>query len=345
MQIDLRSDTVTRPTSEMLEFMFNSKVGDDVYEEDPTVNELQDRMAEMFGMEAALFCPSGTMCNQIAIRISTRPQDEVICDQFSHIYLYEGGGIAANSMVSVRLLAGDRMRIRPEQIEANINMDNPHFTRTSLVSLENTCNKGGGSYYTMQEIQTISELCKKHQLRLHVDGARIFNALTETGDSPGDYGKYADTLSVCLSKGLGAPVGSVLMGSKDDIHQAKRVRKMMGGGMRQAGYLAAAGLYALDHHIQRLKIDHERAQRLGSYLTACEWVAELMPVETNIVAFKPNLAVAPRQEVVAHLNQRNIRVSIFGTGYIRFVTHLQITDEMIDKTLDALKAFSPGIPV
>ena len=339
--IDLRSDTVTCPTPEMLEYMMNTSVGDDVYGEDPTVNQLQERMADIFGMEAGLFCPSGTMCNQIAIRINTQPQDQVICDEQSHIYLYEGGGIAANSMVSVRLVKGDYMRISPEQVEKNINIDNPHFPRTKLVSLENTCNKGGGSYYRIEDVAAISEVCRRHELRLHIDGARLFNALVATGEDPRRYSQYVDTISICLSKGLGAPVGSVLLGSEKSIHHALRVRKMLGGGMRQAGYLAAAGLYALDHHIERLTEDHRRAHVLGSALSGCDWITELMPVHTNIICFKPDPTKVQVDVIGNYLNERGIKFSTFGEGYMRFVTHLQLTDEMVTQVSEALVSFRP----
>lgn len=335
--IDLRSDTVTRPTSDMKEAMFQAMVGDDVYGEDPTINALQEKAAKMFGMEAALFCPSGTMCNQVAIKLSTQPQDEVICDKWAHVYLYEGGGMMANSMVSVRLLDGDRMRISPQQVEAAINPENLHFPISRLVCLENTCNKGGGSYYTMDEIKAISEVCRDNHLRLHVDGARIFNALTETGDDPRDYGKYINTLSFCLSKGLGAPVGSMLVGSHDDIKKALRIRKMMGGGMRQAGYLAAAGLYALEHHIERLAEDHQRAQKLGEVLQQAGWVKELMPVETNILVFAPDPAYLSWQKLVERLDKAGILVSVFGNAYIRMVTHLDINDDDLDQVIGVLE--------
>lgn len=335
--IDLRSDTVTRPTPAMQEAMFHATVGDDVFGEDPTVNALQEKIAAMFGMEAALFCPSGTMCNQIAIRISTQPQDEVICDQFSHIYLYEGGGVAAHSLASVRLLPGDRMRLSPQQIEDNINPENIHFPTTTLVSLENTCNKGGGSYYTLSEVAAISEVCRRHGLKLHMDGARIFNALVASGDKAEDYGQYVNTISVCLSKGLGAPVGSLLLGSKADMKKALRVRKMFGGGMRQAGFLAAAGIYALDHHISRLSDDHRRAKALGETLDKLPWVAEMMPVETNIVVFRPDPSAMHWETLISHLKTQGILVSSFGNAWIRMVTHLDVNDEGIGRAVEVLK--------
>ena len=336
--IDLRSDTVTRPTSDMKEAMFQAMVGDDVYGEDPTINALQEKAAKMFGMEAALFCPSGTMCNQVAIKLSTQPQDEVICDKWAHVYLYEGGGMMANSMVSVRLLDGDRMRISPQQVEAAINPENLHFPISRLVCLENTCNKGGGSYYTMDEIKAISEVCRDNHLRLHVDGARIFNALTETGDDPRDYGKYINTLSFCLSKGLGAPVGSMLVGSHDDIKKALRIRKMMGGGMRQAGYLAAAGIYALDHHVERLKEDHENARCLAKAMEDLNYITNIRPVETNIVIFDI-VPPATTQEFLQYLEKNGVKGSAFGQNTIRFVTHLDVNADMIDKAIKVLQGF------
>jgi threonine aldolase len=334
--IDLRSDTVTKPTPGMLQAMFSAQVGDDVYEEDPTVNELQEKTARIFGMEAGLFCPSGTMTNQIAIRILTQPGDEVICDRLAHIYNYEGGGIAVNSLASVRLLYGDRGRFTPEDVLENINDDNVHYPKTSLVALENTVNKGGGCYYTLDQIAAISKVCKENNLSLHLDGARIFNALVATGENPAVYGKYFTTISVCLSKGLGAPVGSVLLGSRKLIDKAKRVRKLMGGGWRQAGFLAAAGIYALDHHIQRLAEDHVRAQRIALALQELSLVEEILPVETNIVIFKLN-SEKTTQDLLDYLKEQQILASAFGKDKIRMVTHLDFTDAMLERLIFVLK--------
>ena len=266
MIIDLRSDTFTLPTPDMKAAMMEAPLGDDVFGEDPTINALQEQAASRFGMEAGLFCPSGTMCNQIGIRIHTQPQDQVICDKRSHVYLYEGGGLAYNSMVSARLVDGPRGIVSPEMVETEINPENIHFPSSRLLVIENTCNKGGGSYYTLDQIRDLSAMCKRNGLKLHVDGARLFNALIATGEDAQEYGKYVDTISLCLSKGLGAPVGSILLGSKQDIAKALRVRKVLGGGMRQAGVLAAAGIYALTHHVDRLAEDHLRARRIESAL-------------------------------------------------------------------------------
>src|SRR6188768_973328 len=285
MTIDLRSDTVTRPGPAMLEAMHNAKVGDDVFEEDPSVMALEEKGAALFGKEAALFCPSGTMCNQIAIKLLTQPMNEIICDKNSHIYYYEGGGWAFHSGCSIRFINGDRGRITAQDVLDNINGDNVHLPVTKLVSIENTHNKGGGSYYSLQTLKEISAICRKHDLRLHLDGARIFNALTETGDTPAETGKLFDTISFCLSKGLGAPIGSLLVSTKENIKQARRIRKVFGGGMRQAGFIAAAGLYALENNISRMKEDHQRARELAKTISSLSYVKELLPVDTNIIVF------------------------------------------------------------
>nr|WP_194362482.1 GntG family PLP-dependent aldolase [Rufibacter sediminis] len=337
--IDLRSDTVTKPSPAMLEAMFQAQVGDDVYSEDPTVNELQAYGASLFGMEAGLFCPSGTMTNQIGIKLHTQPLSEVICDRTSHIYLYEAGGIAFNSAASVKLVDGVRGKISPEQVATSINPDNVHYPVSSLVSLENTCNKGGGAYYTISEIAAISEVCRQNRIALHLDGARVFNALVASGDDAREYGRYFNTISVCLSKGLGAPVGSLLLGPKPLIEQAKRVRKVLGGGWRQAGYLAAAGLYALQNNIQRLQVDHDRAKQLGNVLQQTSYVTEVTPVDTNIVIF----TLAPEVNMngyLAYLEEKGILATSFGPQMIRFVTHLDLKEEMMATVEDAITTFT-----
>ena len=333
---DLRSDTITRPTPAMLEAMMSAEVGDDVLGDDPSVNELQEKVATLFGMEAALFCPSGTMANQIALRISTNPQDEVICDKHSHIYLYEGGGMAYNSMLSPKLLTGDRGRLTAEQIKENINADDIHFPRTRLVGLENTMNKGGGSIYEIGEIRKIRAVCDAHGLLLHMDGARFFNALAETGEDPADYGGLFDTLSVCFSKGLGAPVGSVLLASKSMIKQATRVRKALGGAMRQAGYLAAACTYALDHHRARLTEDHQRARDIGKGLEGQPYIGQVIPVTTNIVIAELD-GISP-EEYLKKLNEKGVLAVSFGKKAVRFVTHLDFTDDHLEQTLSTFKS-------
>ena len=334
--IDLRSDTITRPTPAMKEAMMHAEVGDDVFQADPTVNALQQKLAGIFGMEDALLCPSGTMTNQIALRIQTQPQDEVICDKRSHIYLYEGGGMMYNSMVSPKLLDGDRGRITAEDIEAAVNPDDVHFPVSRLVSLENTMNKGGGSIYKLEEIRKIRSTCDRHGLRLHLDGARLYNALAETGESPVEYGQLFDTISICFSKGLGAPVGSVLLGSSENIKKARRVRKVMGGGMRQAGYLAAACLYALDHHVDRLKEDHRRARAIGDMAAASPHVKSVYPVETNIVIVELNDGIS-EQWMLEKLKEKGVLAVGFGKGLVRFVTHLDFNDTHLDQLAHVLQ--------
>ena len=327
--LDLRSDTLTLPTAGMKEAMFAAPLGDDVFGEDPTVNALETKIAALFGMEAALFCPSGTMTNQIAIRVHTGPQKEVICHQYSHIYLYEGGGIMANSMASVKLLTGNLGKITASQVAESINPDDVHAPETSLVSLENTMNKGGGSIYTLEEIKPIHALCREKGLKLHLDGARLFNALVETGESPADWGAHFDTISICLSKGLGCPIGSVLLGTKADIKRAKKVRKGFGGGMRQAGFLAAAGIYALDHQVERLKEDHHRARVLGQFLIQAPHVAEVLPVATNIVIARLE-GISP-EAYLQELTQKGIKGVKFGKDLVRFVTHLDFGDDHLEE--------------
>lgn len=320
----------------MLEAMFKAEVGDDVFGEEPTVNALEQKAAKLFGMEAALFCPSGTMTNQIAINVHTRPGDEVLCDVTSHIYNYEGGGIASNSGVQAQLIHGDEGRISAQQIVEHIKPTYDWMTRTTLVSIENTGNKAGGSYYSLQQMKELSEVCKKHELKYHLDGARIFNAIVENDYIPADLGKLFDSVSICLSKGLGAPVGSLLLGNKEFIKKARRVRKVFGGGMRQAGYLAAAGIYALDNHVRRLKEDHQRAKQLEKIVGKLDYVDRVIPVYTNIVIFNLNENIQP-QAYVEKLAAAGIKSSGFGKQAIRFVTHLDFTDDMLGKVEDILK--------
>ena len=329
MVIDLRSDTLTRPTQGMKEAMFSASIGDDVFGEDPTVNALEEKAAKLFGKEAAQFCPSGTMTNQIAIRLHTRIQTEVICHKHSHIYLYEGGGIMSNSLASVKLLEGDLGKITADQVRVAVNPDDVHAPETTLVSLENTMNKGGGSVYTLDEIKPIRKVCDEHGLKLHLDGARLFNALVETGESPADWGSQFDTISLCLSKGLGCPVGSLLLGSKADIKRARKVRKVWGGGMRQAGFLAAAGIYALDHHVERLKEDHQRAKALGRLLSGLSFVQEIFPVTTNVVIVRLE-GISP-ENFMQILTEKDIKAVKFGPDLVRFVTHLDFGDDQLEE--------------
>ncbi|MCB0557398.1 MAG: aminotransferase class I/II-fold pyridoxal phosphate-dependent enzyme [Lewinellaceae bacterium] len=334
--INLISDTVTKPTPGMLEAMMAAEVGDDVFGEDPTVNALEAKVAALFNKEAAIFCPSGTMTNQIAIKVHTQPLDEVICDEYSHIYQYEAGGYAYNSGVAINLLKGKHGKITATQIEAAIKPEFDWLPRTRLVVLENTCNKGGGSYYTLDEVRPISKLCWNRGLALHLDGARIFNALAETGETTHAVGEQFDSISLCLSKGLGAPVGSVLIGSEAFVKQARRIRKVMGGGMRQAGYLAAACIYALDHQVERLKEDNERAKQIGAVLEAMPYVSEVRPVQTNILIFDVNPPYTAAS-FLEKLAEKGIKASAFGPQTVRFVTHLDFTEEMLDRVVEVLK--------
>ncbi|MDZ7742542.1 MAG: low-specificity L-threonine aldolase [Bacteroidota bacterium] len=337
MTIDLRSDTVTKPTPKMLQAMFRAEVGDDVFEDDPTVKALEEKAAQLFNKEAGLFCPSGTMTNQIALKVHTQPGDEIICNEFSHIYRYEGGGAAFNSGASLRLLQGDRGRIKAHQIIENINPDDIHYPRTSLVVIENTSNKGGGSCYELKDMEEIHKTCNEKDLKLHLDGARIFNAIVAKRYTSMEIGDLFDSISICLSKGLGAPVGSVLIGNKDFIKQARRVRKVFGGGMRQAGYLAAAGIYALDHHIERLAEDHRKTKILGDTLKELAFVEELMPAETNILVFKL-IDDHQDQEFLKLLESKGLKAVGFGPQLIRMVTHLDYTDDMLSETIRILKS-------
>ncbi len=335
--IDLRSDTVTRPGAAMRAAMANAEVGDDVFGEDPTVNSLEERVAGLFGHEAGLFCPSGTMTNQIAVHVLTRPGDEVICDEGAHIYRYEGGGLMANSGCSVKLVPGDRGRFTAEMVEAAINDPGADWlARTSMVGIENTCNRGGGSVWDLAEVARIKAVCSEHGLGFHMDGARIFNALAVSGESPAEWGRHFDTFSVCLSKGLGAPVGSVLVGSSERMAKARRVRKRMGGGMRQAGILAAACHHALDHHVERLHEDHERAARLGQALQELPWVASVMPVVTNIViATLANGSSAA--QFLSKLRDKGLIAAAFGPDMVRFVLHLDVDDAAMDRAIHILQ--------
>lgn len=312
----------------MMEAMFTATVGDDVFGEDPTVNKLESMGAEMFNMEAGLFCPSGTMTNQIAIKVHTQPGEEVICDQLSHVYIYEGGGIAFNSGCQVKAIKGDRGRITAEQVSEAINPSDIHKAKTSLVNLENTANRGGGSCYNLVDIQLIKEVCLQNNLRLHLDGARLWNALVAKNQTPPQYGEVFDSISICLSKGLGTPVGSVLLGTREFIRKARRIRKVFGGGMRQAGYLAAAGIYALENNMNRLALDHQHAQQIATALAEKNWVGEIMPVETNILIFEVKAPYTPKS-LAEKLAEEAILVMPISTTQVRMVTHLDVSTEMV----------------
>ena len=334
--IDFRSDTVTLPTPAMLAHMQSAPLGDDVFGEDPSINALEAKTASLFGMEAGLFCPSGTMTNQLAIKTHTQAGDEVICEELSHIYQYEGGGIASNSGASVKLLRGNRGRITADQVLAAIHPEDVHKPISKLVSLENTCNRGGGACYDFSEIEAIQKVAKSNGLGLHLDGARIFNAIVHKKEDPKQYGKVFDSISICLSKGLGAPVGSVLLGAAPFIKKARRWRKVFGGGMRQAGSLAAAGIYALDNHVERLKEDHAKALEIKTALLKKDFVKEIFEVETNIVIAHIEGKYNATQ-LAAALKEKNILVIAMTPALIRFVVHLDITNEMLAKTLETIE--------
>ena len=337
MTIDLRSDTVTKPTPGMLEAMSSAPVGDDVFGEDPTINLLEEKAADMFGMERAIFCPSGTMTNQIGIKCHTQPGDEVICDELSHVYQYEGGGIAFNAGASVRLLQGDRGRINKDLIQSAINNpDDVHKPISRLVVVENTANRGGGSCYEMRDLLEMSETCKSLGLSYHLDGARLFNAIVAKAQSTREYGKIFDSISICLSKGLGAPVGSLLLGKNDFIKKARRIRKAFGGGMRQAGSLAAAGLYALDHHIDRLSEDHQHAKSIEKILSQQSFIRDIFPVETNIVIAECDPSFNLKNFIDKMRDQGVLFFSISPTRF-RMVTHLDVNSQMIDALSEKIK--------
>lgn len=338
MEINLISDTVTKPTAEMMYAMMHAEVGDDVFKKDPTINALESKVAKLFGMEAALYFPSGTMANQTAIKIHTQPGDQVICDKYAHIFNYEGGGVSFNSGASCKLIDGYRGMMTAEQVEAAINPpDFYHSPLTRLVAIENTTNKGGGACWDFEELKRIKAITQKHNLGYHLDGARLWNALVAKNETAAQYGNLFDTISVCLSKGLGCPVGSVLVGTEEAMQKALRIRKIFGGGMRQAGFLAAAGIYALDNHIERLADDHKRAKELEATLSALSIVKTVEPVETNIVIFEIDTTLISEADFMATLQKHKISIIGMGQGKLRMVTHMDYTAEMHDATLTILK--------
>lgn len=337
--IDLRSDTVTLPTNKMLEAMQKAKVGDDVLDNDPTVFALEQKAAKLFGKETGLFCPSGTMTNQIAIKLHTQPGDEVICSDKAHIYNYEGGGIAFNSGASVKVINSTNGLFKAHDVQDSINPINEHFSSSKLVVIENTSNKGGGTIFPTEETEKIQQVCKANNLKLHLDGARIFNAWIEEKFDLIKYGCFFDTISICLSKGLGAPVGSLLLGNKSDIQKAIRIRKVFGGGMRQSGYLAAAGIYALDHHIELLKFDNNRAKQLGEFLKTLGFITKVYEVQTNIVLFKIDTSFISVDHFIEKCKTKGLGVIKMDNTTLRMVTHLGVNDEMLEEAKNILSSF------
>jgi threonine aldolase len=337
MLINLISDTVTKPTEGMLDAMMSAAVGDDVFKEDPTVNALEEKVAKLFGMESALFFPSGTMTNQTAIKLHTQPGEQLICDKYAHVYNYEGGGVSFNSGVSCRLVDGDRGTITAAQVESAINPpDFYHSPLTTLVCVENTANKGGGTCWDFQELQKIRKVCDDHKLGYHLDGARLWNAMVEKNETTLQYGQLFDTISVCLSKGLGCPVGSLLLGTKEHMHKALRIRKIFGGGMRQSGFLAAAAIYALDNHVDRLVEDHKKAKEIGKALALKSFIKKVEPIETNIVIFEIDESFMTSDQFVNTLKEKDILIIGMGQGKLRMVTHLDYTDNMHEELLKQL---------
>ena len=337
MIVNLISDTVTKPSKEMLHAMINAEVGDDVFKEDPSVNKLEEMIAKMFNKTSALFFPSGTMTNQVAIKINTEPGDELICDHYSHVYNYEGGGASFNSGVSCKLIEGDRGRIFSKQIQKNINKpDFYHSPKTSLVCLENTTNKGGGAIYDFNEIKKIRNLCDKHNIGLHLDGARLWNALVETNETAMDYGNIFDTISLCFSKGLGCPVGSILVGSEEKINKALRIRKVLGGGMRQSGYLASAAIFAIENQIDDLKNDHIKAKEIESVLKNLNFIKNVEPVSTNIIIFSL-IDEVDENYFINKMKENNILIISLGEDKLRIVTHRDYTDFQHDYFLSTIQ--------
>jgi Threonine aldolase len=340
MNIDLRSDTVTKPTEGMMEAIMNARTGDDVFKEDPTVNLLEQRFCDLFGMDSALFFPTGTMANQTAIKLHTQPGDQIICDSWSHIFNYEAGGAAFNSGASCKLIEGHRGMITAKEVELAINPpDFYHSPLTKLVSLENTTNKGGGACYDFSEIEKIKKVCDDHTLTMHLDGARLMNALVAKNEDPKDYGKIFDTISVCLSKGLGTPLGTVLMGKNEIMKKAIRIRKIFGGGMRQIGFMAAAGIYALDHHIDRMAEDHQRASEIALTLKKQTYIKDVEPTETNIIIFYLVDGLS-EERFMNDLSQKNVKISSMGQGKLRIVTHYDYTAEMHGRFLEILTNYN-----
>lgn len=339
MEINLISDTVTKPTPEMLQAMFSAKVGDDVYKQDPTINALEEKVAQLFGYSNALFFPSGTMANQTAIKLLTNPGDQIIAHKYAHIFNYEAGGVAFNSGVSCNLVTGESGLINAQLVQNAIH--DPEFYHaplSKLVCVENTTNKGGGACYSLQTLHEIKQVCLKNNLKFHLDGARIWNAMVAKNQEASEFGKIFDTISVCLSKGLGAPVGSLLLIPNELYKPALRIRKIFGGGMRQAGFLAAAGIYAIDNHVQRLAEDHKKAKELYALLQTQPWVAQIEPIETNIVIFTIQNYLN-EQDVVLKLAQKGIQISNMGQGKLRMVTHLDYRQVMHDYVLEVLANF------
>jgi threonine aldolase len=343
-EVDLRSDTVTKPTLAMRRAIAEAEVGDDVYGDDPTVNLLEARTALLLGKEAAVFVTSGTMANQIAVGVNTRPGDELLCSSTSHVYVWEAGGIARLSGVTARTFEGDRGILALDDIREAIRPDDPHYARTALVCLENTHNRGGGRVHPIASITEIARWAREHNLRMHLDGARLMNAVVASGRPAREWAKCFDTVSICFSKGLGAPIGSALAGSNDAIRHARRLRKVFGGAMRQAGIIAAAAIFALENHVERLREDHENAQILADAFASTEGFAlDSGPVETNLVWVSVQPSVGTAEEVAAYLRSRGVLVSVLGPQLLRACTHLDVSRAQAEYAAGVIRQIEPAM--
>ncbi len=342
--MDLRSDTVTRPTPAMRRAMAEAEVGDDVLGDDPTIRALELRTAELLGKEASVFVPSGTMANQIAIGIHAEPGDEVLCGARSHISVWEGGVIARLSGATARPFEGDAGLITVDDLREAIRPDDPHYVRTRLVCLENTHNRAGGRIHPIEGIAAISQWARAHELRMHLDGARLMNAVVASGVSASEWAQHFDTVSLCFSKGLGAPVGSALAGSAEMIRRARRLRKLFGGGMRQAGILAAAAIYALENHVDRLADDHANARRIAEAVEDTEGLSlESGPVETNLIWIRVDPSLGTAAEVAAYLRSHGVLVSVLGAQILRACTQLDVSEEQADRAADLIRRIEPAM--
>jgi threonine aldolase len=340
--IDLRSDTVTRPTPGMRAAMHAAEVGDDVFREDPTVLRLEERVAALLGKEAALYVPTGTMSNQIAVKVHTQPGDELLCEASCHIYNSEAGGPAVLSGVMCRTFPGDHGILDVSQLEGKVRPDDEHYVRTRLVCLENTHNRGGGRVYPLEKVRAISAWARRQGLRLHLDGARLWNAVVASGVPAAEWARHFDSVSVCFSKGLGAPIGSALVSTKDVIAEARRVRKLFGGGMRQAGIVAAGALYALEHHVDRLAEDHRNAQVIAQAIADTPGLRLEPPeVETNIVWVRVDPERCAAKDVIGALEQRGVRALASGTQMVRVCTHLDVTAAQAERAAEAFRQAKP----
>jgi threonine aldolase len=342
--IDLRSDTVTRPTPAMRAAMAAAEVGDDVFDDDPTVHRLQERVAALLGKEAALFVPSGTMSNQICVKAHTQPGDELLCEAGCHVYNSEAGGPAVLSGVTCRTLKGDYGILDVSQMDGKIRPDDEHLVRTRLVCLENTHNRGGGRIYPIEKIQAIGTWARRNGLGMHLDGARLWNAVVATGIAAAEWARHFDSVSVCFSKGLGAPLGSALAGPREFVVRGRRIRKLLGGGMRQVGVVAAAALYALEHHVARLAEDHRHARLIAQAIADTPGLRLDPPeVETNLIWFQVDPDAGTADDLAAKLKQRGVLVHMAGPQTLRAATHLDVTAAQAERAAETIRRAVPAL--